>query len=46
MGQHLSAKTMVRFLSDDCRPADFVKVASVLPKRPFLRELLLAWRQG
>jgi lycopene beta-cyclase len=46
MGQHLSARTMVRFLSDDCRPADFVKVASVLPKRPFLRALLPSWRQG
>lgn len=41
MGRYLSATTLVRFLSDDARPTDFVRVASVLPKRPFLRELAL-----
>ncbi|MEM9689337.1 MAG: lycopene cyclase family protein, partial [Pseudomonadota bacterium] len=41
MGRYLSATTLVRFLSDDARPTDFVQVASVLPKRPFLRELAL-----
>jgi lycopene beta-cyclase len=46
MGRHLSAKTMVRFLSDDCRPRDFLRVAGVLPKRPFLRELMLSLKEG
>ncbi len=40
MGKRLSAKTLVRFLSDDCRVADFVRVASVLPTAPFLRQLM------
>ncbi len=40
MGKSLNAKTLVRFLSDDCRPADFARVAQALPKAPFLRRLI------
>ncbi len=40
MGKQLGAATLVRFLSDDCRPADFARVARVLPKSPFLRQLV------
>lgn len=39
MAAQLEARTFVRFLSDDATPGDFVRVASVLPKAPFLREL-------
>lgn len=39
IGKQLSANTVVRFLSDDGRPSDFLRVAGALPKRPFLREL-------
>lgn len=46
LGSSLSAKTLVRFLSDDCRPIDFIRVASVLPKRPFLRELIPSIKWG
>ncbi len=40
MGKRLSAKTLVRFLSDECRVADFARVASVLPTAPFVRQLI------
>ena len=40
MGKQLSSKTLVRFLSDECRPADFARVAGVLPTAPFLRQLI------
>ena len=40
MGKGLSAETLVRFLSDEGRPTDFARVAFVLPKTPFLRNLL------
>ncbi len=45
MGKYLSVKTMVWFLSDDCRFSDFVRVVNALPKAPFLRELAMSWRQ-
>ena len=40
MGKRLSAKTFVRFLSDQCSPTDFARVALVLPKTPFLRRIM------
>ncbi len=40
MGKGLSAETLVRFLSDEGRPTDFARVACVLPKTPFLRNLV------
>ncbi len=40
MGRNISSTTLVRFLSDECRPSDFAKVASALPKAPFVRQLL------
>ncbi len=40
MGKGLSAETLVRFLSDEGRPTDFARVARVLPKTPFLRNLV------
>ncbi len=40
LGKGLSAETLVRFLSDDGRPTDFARVALVLPKTPFLRNLV------
>lgn len=40
MGKGLPAEALVRFLSDEGRPADFARVARVLPKAPFLRNLL------
>ncbi len=40
MGKKLGANTLVRFLSDEGRPTDFVRVARVLPKSPFLRRLV------
>ena len=40
MGKGLSAETLVRFLSDEGRPTDFARVACVLPKKPFLRNLV------
>lgn len=46
MGEHVPASTLMRFLSDDCRPSDFARVAGVLPKMPFLRELALDLRGG
>lgn len=39
MARHLQPRLLVRFLSDDSTFADFVRVASVLPKAPFLRAL-------
>ncbi len=40
MGKGLTAETLVRFLSDEGRPMDFARVAFVLPKTPFLRNLV------
>ncbi len=40
MARQLSSATLVRFLSDECRPSDFARVALALPKSPFLRELV------
>ena len=40
MAKGLSAKTLVRFLSDEGRPSDFARVAYVLPKAPFVRNLV------
>ncbi len=40
MGSGLSAETLVRFLSDEGRATDFARVAFVLPKTPFLRNLV------
>ena len=47
LGKHVSTGTLVRFLSDECRPADFLRVAGALPKAPFLRQLARkAWASG
>ena len=40
MSRGLSAETLVRFLSDASRPTDLARVAFVLPKIPFLRNLV------
>ena len=39
MARGVEADALVRFLSDEGRPLDFVQVASALPKRPFLSGL-------
>ena len=39
MAGGVASDTLLRFLSDEGRPQDFMKVAAALPKAPFLRAL-------
>ena len=44
MARGVDANVLVRFLSDDGSPLDFVRVAASLPKRPFLTGLMAGIR--